>query len=136
MAAELAQEGLSVLALERGGPQDTVPSWAYPKVNDEIKNSARHGLLQNLHKTTVTLRHDRTQRAVPYRRFGSFKPGEGVGGAGAAPEGRDEQQGGEREAAHGGKYKGSRQSPAAKHQRRRRRISIWIYWRLATPGML
>ena len=82
MAAELAQEGLNVLALERGGPQDTVPNWAYPKVNDEIKNSARHGFLQNLHKSTVTLRHDRTQRAVPYRRFGSFKPGEGVGGAG------------------------------------------------------
>lgn len=82
MAAELAQEGLSIVAVERGDHQDTVPNWAYPKVNDEISQSARNTLLQNLSKTTVTLRHDASQVAAPYRQIGSFKPGEGVGGAG------------------------------------------------------
>ena len=58
MAIELAQAGVSVLALERGQDQDTVPDWAYPKVLDEVAQSARNGLLQNLSKTTVTIRHD------------------------------------------------------------------------------
>jgi gluconate 2-dehydrogenase alpha chain len=82
MAIELAQEGLSVLALERGDDAETVPNWAYPKVVDEIAQSARNGLLQNLSKTTVTIRHNKNERALPYRQIGSFKPGTGVGGAG------------------------------------------------------
>ena len=45
MAIELAQAGLNVLALERGEDRDTVPNWAYPKVTDEIAQSARNGLV-------------------------------------------------------------------------------------------
>ena len=82
MAMELAEAGLEVLALERGDDANTVPNWAYPKVVDEIAQSARNGLLQNLAKTTVTLRHTKDEVAVPYRQMGSFKPGQGVGGAG------------------------------------------------------
>ena len=82
MAAELCEAGLNVVALERGDHAATVPRWAYPKVLDEIAQSARHDLLQNLAKSTVTVRHDKSQTAVPYRQIGSFKPGEGVGGAG------------------------------------------------------
>jgi gluconate 2-dehydrogenase alpha chain len=82
MAIELAKTGLNVLALERGGDAATVPNWAYPKVVDEIAQSARNGLLQNLSKSTVTIRHSKNDRALPYRQIGSFKPGTGVGGAG------------------------------------------------------
>jgi gluconate 2-dehydrogenase alpha chain len=82
MAMELAEAGLEVVALERGDDAETVPNWAYPKVVDEIAQSARNGLLQNLAKTTVTLRHSKDDVAVPYRQMGSFKPGQGVGGAG------------------------------------------------------
>jgi gluconate 2-dehydrogenase alpha chain len=82
MAMELAEQGLNVLALERGEDAKTVPNWAYPKVLDEIAQSARNGLLQNLSKTTVTIRHNKADRALPYRQIGSFKPGTGVGGAG------------------------------------------------------
>jgi gluconate 2-dehydrogenase alpha chain len=82
MAMELAEQGLNVLALERGEDAKTVPNWAYPKVLDEIAQSARNGLLQNLSKTTVTIRHNKDDRALPYRQIGSFKPGTGVGGAG------------------------------------------------------
>src|SRR5262245_59683473 len=81
MAIELAQAGLNIVALERGKDANTVPTWSYPKVVDEIAQSARNGLLQNLSKTTVTVRHSNFDRAVPYRQIGSFKPGEGVGGA-------------------------------------------------------
>src|SRR5262245_10894822 len=80
-AIELAQARLNGLALERGDDAKTVPDWAYPKVVDEIAQSARNGLLQNLSKTTVTIRHSKNDRAVPYRQIGSFKPGTGVGGA-------------------------------------------------------
>jgi hypothetical protein len=76
------EAGLNVLALERGEDASTVPNWAYPKVVDEISQSARNGLLQNLSKTTVTIRHHKNDRALPYRQIGSFKPGTGVGGAG------------------------------------------------------
>ena len=82
MAAELCEAGLNVVALERGGHATTVPTWAYPKELDEIAQSARHGLLQDLGRSTVTMRHDKSQVAAPYRQMGSFKPGEGVGGAG------------------------------------------------------
>ena len=63
MAIELAHAGLNVLALERGDDAATVPNWAYPKVVDEIAQSARNGLLQNLSKTTVTIRHSKNDRA-------------------------------------------------------------------------
>ncbi|MDR5835670.1 GMC family oxidoreductase [Caballeronia sp. LZ034LL] len=83
MAIELCNAGLNVVALERGDARETIPDFAYPQIVDEIKYSARHALLQNLAKTTVTTRHTQDQTAVPYRQIGSFKPGEGVGGAGA-----------------------------------------------------
>ncbi|WP_246794912.1 GMC family oxidoreductase [Burkholderia perseverans] len=83
MAIELANAGLNVVALERGDARETVPDFAYPQIVDEIKYSARQALLQNLAKTTVTNRHTKDQTAVPYRQIGSFKPGEGVGGAGS-----------------------------------------------------
>jgi len=47
MAIELANAGLNVVALERGDARDTVPSFAYPQIVDEIKYSARQALLQN-----------------------------------------------------------------------------------------
>lgn len=82
MAIELANQGLNVVALERGEPRETVPDFAYPQIADEIKYSARNELLQNLSQTTVTIRHDKGAIAAPYRQIGSFKPGQGVGGAG------------------------------------------------------
>src|SRR5271154_7604234 len=82
MAIELAKAGLNVLALERGEDAATVPNWAYPKVVDEIAQSARNGLLQNLSKTTVTIRHSKDDRALPYRQIGSVNPRNAIGGAG------------------------------------------------------
>ncbi|AHF76640.1 Gluconate dehydrogenase subunit [Sodalis praecaptivus] len=82
MAMELADTGLNILALERGEQRDTYPDFAYPRIADELTYGIRLKLFQNAAKETVTVRHTRSETALPYRRFGSFLPGDGVGGAG------------------------------------------------------
>lgn len=82
MAMELADTGLKILALERGEARDTYPDFAYPRIADELTYGIRLKLFQDASKETVTVRHTQSQTALPYRRFGSFLPGNGVGGAG------------------------------------------------------
>ncbi|QIL80255.1 GMC family oxidoreductase [Diaphorobacter sp. HDW4A] len=82
MAQELTEEGLQVLALERGPMQDTPTDAKYPKVIDELAYSVRGKLYQDLSTETVTVRHKTGDLAVPYRQHGSFLLGNGVGGAG------------------------------------------------------
>lgn len=82
MAMELAESGLNILALERGEARDTWPDFAYPGVVDELTYGIRLKLFQNAAKETVTVRHTIAETAMPYRRFGAFLPGDGVGGAG------------------------------------------------------
>jgi gluconate 2-dehydrogenase alpha chain len=82
MAMELANEGLEIVALERGEMQDTPETANYPNVIDELAYSVRGKLLQDLSKETVTIRHSANQTAVPYRQHGAFLLGNGVGGAG------------------------------------------------------
>jgi len=82
MARELADSGLKIVALERGEQRDTYPDFAYPRITDELTYGIRLKLFQNAARETVTVRHTSSQTALPYRRFGSFLPGNGVGGAG------------------------------------------------------
>lgn len=82
MAAELTEAGLDVLALERGPDQNTVPDFQYPKIADELAYALRYKLAQRPAHSTVTIRHGLNDTALPYRRLGSFLPGNGVGGAG------------------------------------------------------
>jgi len=82
LGQELTEAGLQVLALERGGMQDTPKDAEYPKVIDELAYSVRGKLFQDLSKETVTIRHGVDDVAVPYRQNGSFLLGTGVGGAG------------------------------------------------------
>ena len=79
---ELAKEGLDILALERGEDRSTVPDFRYPDVADELKYAVRYGFMQKPRDSTLTIRHDVKQTALPYRHLGSFLPGNGVGGAG------------------------------------------------------
>lgn len=83
MAKELTDAGLHVVALERGEDRDTQPDFAYPKVVDELEGSVHRKYLQSLAQDTISIRHNTSQTAVPYRQMGSFKPGTGVGGAGS-----------------------------------------------------
>ncbi|WP_194089684.1 GMC family oxidoreductase [Vibrio hibernica] len=82
MGMEMTEEGLSVLALERGKDQDTVPDFAYPKMADELTYGVRYKMMSAPADNTVTVRHSTDDTAVPYRHLGSFLPGNGVGGAG------------------------------------------------------
>lgn len=82
MGIELADTGLKILALERGDYRDTYPDFSYPRIADELTYGIRLKLFQQAAKETVTIRHKPSDYAVPYRQFGSFLPGEGVGGAG------------------------------------------------------
>lgn len=82
MAKELTEAGLNVVALERGPMRDTWPDGAYPQVVDELTYNIRRKLFQDLSKSTVTIRHNTSQQAVPYRQLAAFLPGTGVGGAG------------------------------------------------------
>ncbi|MDB6453621.1 GMC family oxidoreductase [Falsirhodobacter sp. 20TX0035] len=79
---ELAQEGLEIVALERGHDQDTVPNFQYPQMIDELKYGVRLGMMQKPRQSTLTIRRNLEESALPYRSLGSFLPGNGVGGAG------------------------------------------------------
>jgi gluconate 2-dehydrogenase alpha chain len=82
MAKMLTDAGLSVVALERGPARDTAPDFEYPRIIDELKHGIRGELWQPLAKETLTVRHSSSDVASPYRRYGSFVLGTGVGGAG------------------------------------------------------
>jgi len=82
MAKALTDAGLSVVALERGPARDTSPDFEYPRIADELKYGVRGDLWQSLAKETVTIRHGINDVAAPYRKYGSFILGNGVGGAG------------------------------------------------------
>ena len=81
LGKELAEEGYSVVALERGQMRQTVPDFQSPTMHDELKYSIRHSLMQNPAVQTLSFRNFVGQDALPMRQLGSFLPGEGVGGA-------------------------------------------------------
>jgi gluconate 2-dehydrogenase alpha chain len=82
IAKTLTESGLSVVALERGPLRDTNPDFQYPRIVDELRHGIRGELWQPLAKETVTVRHNVEATAAPYRQYGSFVLGNGVGGAG------------------------------------------------------
>lgn len=82
MGIELAQEGLEIVALERGRDQHTVPEFKYPNQIDELRYGVRFKNMQHPSQQTVTVRRSADETALPYRSMGSFLPANGVGGAG------------------------------------------------------
>ena len=82
IAKELADAGLSVLALERGPDRRMPFGGKGHQRTDEINGSVHRKYVQSLADETFTVRHRSGETAVPYRQIGSFKPGFGVGGAG------------------------------------------------------
>src|SRR5437868_12318544 len=82
LAKELAEAGLKVVALERGAERTSESDYALPSIRDELRYVARHDLMQNTARDTITVRNNPSQEALPMRRLGSFLPGEVVGGAG------------------------------------------------------
>ncbi|MEO8808904.1 MAG: GMC family oxidoreductase [Rhodanobacter sp.] len=81
LAQELTDEGLQVLALERGSFRDTVPDFSTTTIQDELKYAVRHGLFEEPERETLTFRNSMDQQALPMRHLGSFLPAAGAGGA-------------------------------------------------------
>src|SRR5204862_6121362 len=81
LAKELADAGLKVVGLERGGWRDTHPDFDMPHAHDEPRYARRHELMQDLSRETLTLRHAIGDTALPMRQMGSFLPDAGDGGA-------------------------------------------------------
>ena len=82
MSLELARAGLSVVAIERGPWRDTATDFNIGTAPDELRYAVRHEIFLRPAQETLTMRNTPTQRALPIRRWGSFLPGNGVGGAG------------------------------------------------------
>jgi gluconate 2-dehydrogenase alpha chain len=78
---ELTRAGLKVVGLERGEPRFTVPDFQSPQIHDELRYSVRKALMQDNTKETLTFRNNSNETALPIRRWGSFLPGTGLGGA-------------------------------------------------------
>ncbi|MBT9386094.1 GMC family oxidoreductase [Pseudooceanicola sp. CBS1P-1] len=81
MAMELARAGLKVRAIERG-PDQTSEDFAYPKPADQYGYDKLYKVFAKPASAAVTVRHDTGGTALPTRQWGSFCPGNGVGGAG------------------------------------------------------
>ena len=82
MAQELTDEGLEVVAIERGpwreAPTDFPPTY----MPDELRYRIRHELFLRPDQTTFTFRNKMSETALPIRSWGAFMPPNGVGGGG------------------------------------------------------
>ena len=70
-----------MVGLERGEPRFAVPDFQGPQMHDELRYSIRKALMQDTAKETLTFRNSINDTALPIRRWGSFLPGTGLGGA-------------------------------------------------------
>ncbi|MEZ4495367.1 MAG: hypothetical protein R2845_00990 [Thermomicrobiales bacterium] len=81
IAAELSDKtSLKMVALERGPYRDTFPDFLQDHF-DEWRYAVQSELFQDLSRNTITFRNNDGQTALPMREYGSFLPGNGVGGA-------------------------------------------------------
>ena len=82
LAHELTDEGLDVVAIERGPWRDTASDFPPSYAPDELRYAIRGELFLQPMQETFTFRHKPNEMALPIRQFVSFLPGTGVGGAG------------------------------------------------------
>ncbi|ARQ00195.1 GMC family oxidoreductase [Pseudorhodoplanes sinuspersici] len=82
LANELTDEGLDIVAIERGPWRDTASDFNIGYIQDELRYAVRQDLFLRPAQDTPTFRNNADQQALPIRQFGSFLPGNGVGGAG------------------------------------------------------
>src|SRR3954470_12845161 len=82
LAQELTQAGLRVVAIERGPWRDTATDFNIAYMQDELRYAVRKDLFLQPSVEAMTMRNSASQTALPMRDYGSFLPGNGVGGAG------------------------------------------------------
>jgi gluconate 2-dehydrogenase alpha chain len=79
MAARLCPGGTSMVSLEQGGSRWTYPEFSHD--HDSLRYSVRYAMMVDLSRETWTWRPNAGSPALPMRQYGSFNPGEGLGGA-------------------------------------------------------
>jgi gluconate 2-dehydrogenase alpha chain len=79
-AQQLTAEGWEVVSLEKGRAQWTWPDFAHN--HDELRYTIRHELMHDIASESWTWRPNRNAPSLPMRQYGSFHPGENLGGAG------------------------------------------------------
>ena len=82
MAHQMSQQGLSVVAIERGAWRDTATDFPPSYIQDELRYRVRHELFLRPAQETLTFRNKIAQTALPMRSWTSFMPPDGVGGGG------------------------------------------------------
>ncbi len=80
LAEQLTRAGLSVVSLEQGGLRETNEDFTHN--HDELRYQVRRDMMVDLANETWTWRPTPGDTALPMRQYGSFNPGQGVGGAG------------------------------------------------------
>jgi gluconate 2-dehydrogenase alpha chain len=86
LAHELAQEGLDIVAIERGPWRDTATDFPPAYAPDELRYRVRHELFLQPAQATLTFRNSASQKALPVREWGAFMLGNGAGGGGRSLE--------------------------------------------------
>jgi gluconate 2-dehydrogenase alpha chain len=82
LASELCEEGLDVVAIERGPWRDTATDFPVSYAQDELRYRIRHELFLRPAQMSLTFRNKTDETALPVRNFGAFMLGNGVGGGG------------------------------------------------------
>jgi gluconate 2-dehydrogenase alpha chain len=82
LANELTDEGLDVVAIERGPWRDAPTEFPPNYAQDELRYRIRHELFLRPDQMTFTFRNKMDQTALPIRTWGAFMPPNGVGGGG------------------------------------------------------
>lgn len=81
IARQLTAKNVDVVVLERGDDRTLAAEAKLPNQRDELRWGVRGGLFQDWAVQTYTMRHSRSENALPARRLEAFLPGEGMGGA-------------------------------------------------------
>jgi gluconate 2-dehydrogenase alpha chain len=72
LAHELAQEGLDIVAIERGPWRDTPTDFSPAYSPDELRYRIRHELFLRPAQMSLTFRNNASQTALPVREWGAF----------------------------------------------------------------
>lgn len=80
LAYLLTQDGYSVVSIEQGPSRFATPDFEHN--HDSLRYSIRKAMMFDLGQETWTWRPNPNRPSLPIRQYGSFHPGQGIGGAG------------------------------------------------------
>ncbi|MGE3856096.1 MAG: GMC family oxidoreductase [Dehalococcoidia bacterium] len=80
LAWKLGEAGHNVVSIEQGPGRWANPGFEHN--HDALRYHARHAMMVNLRKETWTWRPNPGAPSLPMRQYGTFNPGQGLGGAG------------------------------------------------------